>query len=163
VPNYYVELNRDINLSRVEASSQTFDGCHLTEFKYITYMTRYGWLASCCLMLLSTIFQLYRGGQFYWWRKPEDLEKTMDLCKLYHIMLYTSPAEGHGLGNVQTVAGKTGFVDPNRSFVLIRSLNSNTDFRHLKKTIKYPLKNDRQHKLLQYNSRVSECKVGYIG
>ena len=44
------------------------------------------------LTSFSTIFQLYRGDQLYWWRKPEYLEKTTDLLEvtdnLYQIILY---------------------------------------------------------------------------
>ena len=51
------------------------------------------------MMFNATIFRLYRGGQFYWWRKPEYPDKTTILSqvtdKLYHVHLAMSRVRTH--------------------------------------------------------------------
>jgi len=63
----------------------------------------WSWLGFWRLTPLSTLFQLYRGGQFYWWRTPD---KTIDLSQLtakLSCIEFTSPWDGFELAPLVTL------------------------------------------------------------
>ena len=53
----------------------------------------------------NNITDINCGGQFYWWRKQEYLEKTTDMMQVtdkhYHIMLYVVYLTMSGIQNSQ--------------------------------------------------------------
>jgi hypothetical protein len=55
---------------------------------YSCFICQWLGLGLWCLTSLSTIFQVYSGGQFYWWRKAGYTEKTTDLSHLTDKLLY---------------------------------------------------------------------------
>jgi len=66
-------------------------GCYLDEIQYHLKtevihlepeLTSEKIVCLMCLMPFLTIFQLYRGGQFYWWRKVEKYPMRLELSNI---------------------------------------------------------------------------------
>ena len=55
-----------------------------------------------CLMPLPTIFRLYHGSQFYWWRKPEYQEKTINLPQLTDTLSHNVASSTPRLSGIRT-------------------------------------------------------------
>ena len=71
------------------SNHRKFFNCMIIFYKYTWYIYMYMFVL-LCLTPLSTIFQLYRGGQFFGWRKLNvpGVNHNVITDKLDQIMLY---------------------------------------------------------------------------
>jgi len=69
----------------------------------LTLSRRRLWL--WCLTPLSTLFQLYRSGQFYWWMKTEYPEKITDPPQVTETLSHNVVPSTHRLSGVRTYNG----------------------------------------------------------
>ena len=68
------------------------------------------WLDLWCLTPFSTIFQLFRDGQLYWWSKPKntnDLSQVTD--RLYQIIMHRVHTTMNGI-RTHNFSGKKALV-----------------------------------------------------
>ena len=87
----FISIEIEIMLYNFWKWKSIFSYSNLKDFLVTTAVSDYNFfeifqIYSClkgiwlwCLTTLSTIFPLYCGGQFYWWRKPEYPEKATGL------------------------------------------------------------------------------------